>query len=120
MEDENTFKENTLKILYRTKELLERGWNKYAFALDDNNWRIRYDDPKACSWCLTGAIWKANFELYPEVVSTLQKTPYKIIFRKMLDILKLDTNLTKWNDQPERKKEDVIDLINKTIKELQA
>lgn len=83
-----------LKQLFTSK----KKWTQRAFARDKIGRVTSSREKGACSWCLEGAI-------------------YKCYRTKAADILRLtkyhcDGNIVKWNDNPNRKFEDVKKLVN--------
>jgi hypothetical protein len=51
------------KILLRAAELVAMGWTTRAGARDDDGAQARGTSPVAISWCLTGAVFRALFEV---------------------------------------------------------
>jgi hypothetical protein len=51
------------KILLRAAELVAMGWTTGAGARNAGDARVRGTSPIAVSWCLTGAVFRALFEI---------------------------------------------------------
>jgi len=51
------------KILLRAAELVAMGWTTGAGARSAGDARVRGTNPTAVSWCLTGAVFRALFEI---------------------------------------------------------
>jgi len=51
------------KILLRAAELVATGWTTGAGARSAGDARVRGTSPIAVSWCLTGAVFRALFEI---------------------------------------------------------
>lgn len=51
------------KILLRAAELVATGWTRGAAARNGRDERVRGTDPTAISWCLSGAVFRALFEI---------------------------------------------------------
>jgi hypothetical protein len=51
------------KILLRAAELVAMGWTTGAGARNEGAERVRGASPAAISWCLTGAVLRALFEI---------------------------------------------------------
>src|ERR1700730_4855792 len=51
------------KILLRAADLVAMGWTTGAGARNERDERVRGTSPVAISWCLTGAVFRALFEI---------------------------------------------------------
>src|SRR5260370_38864830 len=51
------------KILLRAAELVAMGWTTGAGARNERAERVQGTSPVAVSWCLTGAVFRALFEI---------------------------------------------------------
>jgi hypothetical protein len=51
------------KILLRAAELVAMGWTTGAGARNEGDERVHGTNPTAVSWCLTGAVFRALFEI---------------------------------------------------------
>ncbi len=52
-----------IKILVRAAELVAMGWSTGAGARNERDERVQGTSPVAISWCLTGAVFRALFEI---------------------------------------------------------
>lgn len=94
-------------------EVLEKnGWTKEVCARDSNNQQVFTDDPAACSFCVMGAIFKAEEEFYGgNSVGTLQALNTFISERRGYDKKMSVIPAAAYNDSCETK-EEVIKLLN--------
>ena len=53
---------NYTEVLERTREIVQQGWTRGVAARDEQGRKVRYRQPDACEWCLTGAMAKALHE----------------------------------------------------------
>ena len=86
-------------------QLLEKpdSWTQVFFARDKNGEDVDLDSPQACKWCLMGAINRCYKYCETREKVTTQIFEYfnsKGIF-----------SVTKWNDAPERKHEEVVGVL---------
>jgi hypothetical protein len=84
-------------------ELIEKGWTQRAFARDRDGRKVLASDPRACKWCIGGAIYLA----YPDQTAWLEAVAK---LRKVIGDIALPTW---WNDAPERTHEEVIEACRK-------
>lgn len=93
--------------LIEVKKLIEKGWTKHSFAIDENGKSVFECNPKATCFCLMGAVhavcWHYSDKL--EKIKEIQNLLFSI----------LGENIINWNDHPDRKKEDVLNLLDKGI-----
>lgn len=68
-----TTKEDHLKVLERTREILDddNNWTTGELALDVDGFPVLPTQPVACKWCLEGALCKANYELFPSIYPSI-------------------------------------------------
>jgi hypothetical protein len=99
--------EPVLEVLSRCQELVQRGWTRDHIALDRDYGAVDPKDPRACYFCLTGALTRALHE----------KQVYRLgdlcwLLREAVQRIdpsnRVDSWLVPWNDQPEREKKDVL------------
>jgi hypothetical protein len=99
-----------VEILTRMKELIQQGWTKHSYARNSEGISVNENDPKACSWCLMGAKYRALHEKAPSMI---------VIYSGIIDNLFAKTinsyALINWNDFHVAKKEDVLEMLDKTI-----
>lgn len=100
----------TIITLRRTRKLLtpREAWTQGDLALDADGNSVSPDDDRACSWCLLGATEHVaiNYHLSLSADIALGAT--------------LGADVDEWNDAPERKHAEVLDLIDRTIARLEA
>ncbi len=94
----------------------EDKWTKHAEARNEHGCALAYDDPNACRWCLSGAIWYCYLTQWERAIVhnkiyiyTVNNYPRCTVFNikepteEILPIL--------WNDSEERTFSDVRELI---------
>ena len=59
----DTQAKDMVAVMEKTKELLNKGWNKRALARRVNGDGTDMMDPDAVSWCIIGGIHKACLDL---------------------------------------------------------
>lgn len=101
------------KILAATRELLSRegAWGQHAFAYDETDTRLHWDDPRACTWCLEGGLKisarraKATRRHYDEA---------QRLVTEELVILGFYGTLQGWNDRRDTTVQDVLALLDRS------
>ena len=108
------------RILTKARELISEPdrWVKGAYSLDKNFNHVSRNDPKACKWCLTGAVEAATDMLMPSPSRTefyiYESREAKRVLLKMSDLANF-YSIGHWNDHPDRTHEEVIDLLDRAI-----
>jgi hypothetical protein len=99
-----------IKVLKKVLNLLENGWCQDSWARDNDGNTCSVDSKYAKCYCLVGAVCKVT------------KSPsLRITVRHQLDS-NIPINyggLLSWNDNKRRTKQQVINLVKKTIKGLE-
>ena len=64
---------DALKVLEGAKALIQLGWNQNAPARNATGKGVSFEVDEACSWCLTGALARATWDIgmYPHSKSYL-------------------------------------------------
>lgn len=96
--------ERCLDVLNRAKGLIEQGWTQRANARDSCGKECAYYAESACYFCLVGAFNRAFYEKGIDDFRIRAE-----IFSAVLERLEFPAT---WNDAPNRKKEDVIELLD--------
>lgn len=96
----------TIEVLKQARARIEKGWTQGVFARDFNDKAILLRDAsdKACSWCLSGAIYAASGSFHEGATKLLQKVTRT-------------QNLATYNDAANRTKSQVLAVIDKAIEE---
>jgi hypothetical protein len=83
--------------------LMSHDWCKGAFARTASGESVGSQDPGAVSFCLLGAIGKAysGSDSVPGAIAELSK------------LLPADISFTRWNDEPSRTKEEVLEVLRR-------
>lgn len=96
-----------LQILEQGLARLQQGWTQKGWA-EKADGNVTYTaDPLAVAWCAGGAV-SVNFTALAALNETLMLEGHP------------PTRIVGWNQQPERTKEDVIALYERTIQRLKA
>ena len=85
----------------KPSEYIAKGWCQGVAAKDDSGAMCYPEDSRAREWCLIGAL----IAVYPEANKTRQDVTTKL--QHALGEL----GFAKWNDDPKRTKQEVIDLL---------
>jgi hypothetical protein len=97
---------SVLEVLEQARKLLvEVGWTQHAFARNSRGHILESNDPTAVCYCALGAV----FYISPSG-SPLAGAAYKRL-NAVID----GRDIVRWNDSPERKKEDVLEVYDKAI-----
>jgi hypothetical protein len=97
--------DSNIRIIERMILLLEKGWCRESFAKDNSGKEVRHNSPNATSFCVWGALNRAQFDL---------NLPYnKVIFSYLSDKI---GNLISYNDNA-RDKRTIIRKLKKIVKE---
>ena len=122
-------------IILETRNLIERGWCKGVSARNSFFRCCDTHSNEAVCWCLTGAIIRATRQefrsIYPDYCvegSSKYVSFYVRCFSRIHAVLSdlltfelgeshtaLCSHIQAWNDEPQRKKEHVLTLIDKTL-----
>lgn len=94
--------------LVKARYMIESGWTQGAFARDINGNEVLELSPRACSYCLLGAIHVGvnNISIPPDLYHYIHSLVPEQIF------------VAKWNDTPNRTKEEVITFLDEVIESL--
>lgn len=102
-------------ILERAKGYVERGWCQGSSATNEQGEVVNPFHPSACCWCAQGAVNAAAFEFRLE--SWFESAVTSL--RKELRILGVENpSIPRWNDDPFRTKQEVLDLFDRAIQRL--
>jgi len=115
-----------LTVLQNGRALLsnEDNWTQFVMARDEDGMSVTVGDPKACQFCLTGALLRAEIELLqkanPEIESLLEILcclPSSPSNRYSRD---LGRNTPTYNDAEGQTHEAILDYLDDWIEEEQA
>lgn len=81
----------------KPSDYIKRGWTQGAFARRKNGDKVLYNSPEAVRWCVRGAINAA-----------CPDRNRRIKVRELLEKHIGTENILDWNDEPGRKKSEVI------------
>lgn len=94
------------------KGVLNRyGWCQGNLAIDSLGKAVGVKSPSACAFCTFGALWRTEYERpdLKEAVIVAERVLYHLV-----------SAVANWNDTPGRTKEDVLVLLDRTIKYVKA
>jgi hypothetical protein len=122
-----TSKQESLAILRAARELLARpnGWTRRAYARDEANCEVPFNDPRACRFCSEGAIMRGAGPIPGIGTGESRKYGDRVLetFRFLESIIPPVNginNLARWNDQRRRSQRQVLALFDKAIAKLEA
>ena len=108
----------TYDVLRMAADLVDKGWTRGALALSDTGALCGWDDSDAASFCLVGALSVASQSASSRQLSGESDVYY---FSSCLTVLRAllkkrgelgnGKDLETWNDNPDRKKREVVDLL---------
>lgn len=98
-------------VLKETRRVIAAGWTQGVFARDADGYGAPVYTQEACSFCLVGAVLKAQKNL--DAAEEVRVGAIGLIQRQAGV-----QYLHKFNDVPERTQEDVLGLLDKTIENL--
>ena len=94
------------KVFIRPSVLIRRGWVKKVFAINKLKLAVAPADPGACAWCLVGAI-RRSFGFSEKYIDFTDRVKQLLIEKNNNPYL----GLMSWNDDVDRKQEEVIALL---------
>ena len=102
----------THDVLRRAADLVDQGWTQGAFARSATGQACRSWDSDAASFCLVGALDVASYQASAHVYSIYSSclTVLRTLLKKRGE-LGNGKDLQAWNDNPDRKKREVVDLL---------
>lgn len=113
---------NEREILQAVRDLIEKGWMQAAPAGVFDGAALqpcRSSDPRATHFCLEGAINRVCESKLPISLYVFELLSAQIGAYMCLGMNAKTRKITWWNDQPGRTKEQVIELIDKTLENLE-
>lgn len=99
-------------ILQKARGLLVKGWTKGAYARIADNTPVIFSHSNATCWCMVGALYAANSKF---VSNNSTGEFYGLRYLWAAITLGNESELTHWNDTPERTINDVLDVYDKAI-----
>lgn len=95
--------------LDRARAKLKQGWTKGWHARNANGDPVTVTHPKACRWCLSGAVCAALGPVCHETCQEIEKT---------LELEGRGNSIEAFNDHPDTKLATVLGVIDRTKKRL--
>ena len=128
-------RERVLAVLKDTRDVIELGWTQHSNAVTECGETTFPWAENACKWCLLGGVIYGASKYYPkrnglpfpedwgDEKQTLEEVALDCLADKIPPSGKeyADTMdvVTDWNDDEDRTSNEVIDLLNRTIQELE-
>lgn len=116
---------SVINALKKARQAIEKGWAQGAEARNANGLETSVDSREACNFCSLGAIGKSTLHLRGPVgqdATNELAVDVKSWSQKYGKDYYLDwpaTTITDWNDDPSRKKSQVIAMFDRTIARLE-
>ena len=109
----NEIKQKELKIIQKVETILsdESNWTQQGAAIDINGCVVEADNPRACAWCLSGAMKLAAYRLTGEV-SFYNLHAY--VAKAMLRLNKGERLIPYFNDSPRTSHANVMNVVRET------
>ena len=104
VEEQNGMKKEMIQITLKARESIESGWTQKALARNNKGFCVHPLDSGAVSWNIIG-----SFETDGDLVK-IREAALKIIRDIVWD--KSRSTLVRWNDDPNRTKEDVLEVFD--------
>lgn len=105
------------RLYHKVKQLIQKGWTKGCWAKDKDGNATSSEDPTACSWCLLGAIHRAETELCIEhPLAGILTNELRILTVKKTGFL----DLAYFNDRIETTQADVLRMLDLAIAEVKS
>ena len=112
------FKEQTADILTRARVLVLSGWVQRKEAQDEQGLLCDPNNPRACSYCVSGAVSRAAFDQAREGSATAGYYARRALYGQIEETLRFHEGLVHWNDRDGRTLEEVVDLIDRSLSTL--
>ena len=100
------------RVLFIAQSRIRQGWTQNTSARDVDGNPCMSQSSKAVCWCTLGALSAAKVRDLPEDVRT-------IVYRSLEVAVKAfggPSDTARWNDEPHRTKEDVIEVFDEAIR----
>lgn len=114
--------EETRDVLRRAKEYVSRGWCQHSPACDNVGFAVVPHDVKAVSWCVTGAVERAIFDVHgearpPEGGWGVGGHRYRIArkIKPVIAALMQTDDEPGWNNAPGRTQAEVVALFDRAL-----
>ncbi|MGH3087742.1 MAG: DUF6197 family protein [Rubrobacteraceae bacterium] len=88
------------QIEMKPSDYVRKGWCRGTFAMDVEGRQAPIQSPRAVAWCISGAVRKAAREDH-----TIMEKWFTLIESK------IGRYMLHWNDDPVRRKEEVVALL---------
>ncbi len=99
----------TVDGLKKVREILANGWTQEASARDAEGEPLFSTDPRACSFCILGAVWRA--------VGYENQMESRLVYA-LRNAIGEDAKLVSYNDTPGRTQDEMLALVDKAIENI--
>ena len=102
------------EILAGARHLLHKpqSWSQGAFAYNEADHRVSYNDASACSYCLEGAVRRAAKRGRAAEIHTERAL---LLVRNIIQVPGNYPTIQGWNDRVTTRHSDVLDVLDKAI-----
>ena len=100
---------NSVAVLEGAIDLIKQGWTQKALARNERGWTVSPMHHGACTWCIEGALFKAQWDLSPGVEGEyLDPMASRLVafFR---------APISEWNDQEGRTQSEVVEAMEEFL-----
>lgn len=123
-EQMNDINAQAANILRRAATLVDAGWTRGVEARDGYGNACLVYSPDAKCWCALGALERASIELHELRIIKIRAcaalhSAVGFSFTETRGARALYWDISQWNDQAERKKDEVIAALNKAANALE-
>jgi len=105
-------KEAVKKLLTDAKKLIRKGWTFSDYARDKDGTSVYFYQPEACRFCSVGAMKRATLD--NNFGNCVYENAYTYLGAAVREV-NGNANVVAFNDAPNRKKKEVLDVFSKAI-----
>jgi hypothetical protein len=104
-----------VKVLQDARELITKGWTQKVYARLADNAPIHFFNKDACSFCMVGAIYRCNVAIVDNGTTDNYYNYYGIQYLWTALGFNGESQLTEWNDIPNRTVDEVLTVYDNAI-----
>jgi hypothetical protein len=105
-------------VLTEAKRLITKGWTRDIYAADAEGDPIPWDDPKACHFCASGAVYRAIRNLTGKTMTAFADNKVLALLEEHPVVAHYDADIAWFNDK-QTNKVPVLQVFDDVIKKLQ-
>lgn len=123
MIDYNARRINMIVVLANARRLIEENeWGRLAAAMDEEGNPVKPDSPRACKFCLLGAIQRVTVDLkdticYQDEANTISEL-HHVLGMEYDQSTRGVPSITHFNDNVAKSEADIFQLIDRTTERL--